>query len=294
MKTTTLRLLFVTIISAISFNLAAQDLVGSVIKVKGSRYSDKVWVFEVANTTRGYDWGWDAYKMQTASTLPPSIYASEPKDIFQIDVVPAFQDTYLTFKSGEDTVYTITFTNQLIETKHTQFFLYDSVANKTVDALAVGASYRFSVTPATLYTKRFKLLTALPVVVVPVVDTTKTDTTSTTVVVPTTKTVPTATNENDATPVPTTPETSKSVTTAVESVSDNTINVYSHSNTVFVNNKSVDKGILTIYEIGTGKQVASESFSANSVSTFKMSIKGIYLVRLSAGDKVYTGKLMME
>ena len=289
MKTTTLRLLFVTIISAISFNLVAQDLVGSAIKVKGSRYSDKVWVFEVDNTTRGYDWGWDAYKIQTASALPPSIYASEPKDIFQIDVVPAFQDTYLSFRSGEDTVYTITFTNQLIETKHTQFFLYDSVANKTVDALAVGASYRFSVKPATLYAKRFKLLTALPVIV-PVVDSTKTDT----VVVPTTKTIPTATNENDTTPIPTTPETSKSVTTATASVSETAINAYYHANTVFVNNKSADKGILTIYEIGSGKQVASESFGANSVTTFKMALKGIYLVKLSAGDKVQTGKMIME
>jgi hypothetical protein len=177
----------------------------------------------------------------------------------------------------------------LIETKHTQFLLYDSVANKTVDALAVGASYRFSVKPATLYAKRFKLLTALPVIV-PVVDSTKTDT----VVVPTTKTIPTATNENDTTPVPTTPETSKSVTTATASVSETAINAYYHANTVFVNNKSADKGILTIYEIGSGKQVASESFSANSVTTFKMALKGIYLVRLSVGDKVQTGKMIME
>jgi hypothetical protein len=135
----------------------AQGLACTRIEVNGSRYSDQVWVFAVSTCTRGFDNGWDGYKMLGTSTLIPQIFAIETCGKFQIDAVPTFTDTYIGFKAGEDSVYTLTFTNQLIEKASSELYLIDFIANKIVDIFKTGTSYTFKVLSTDTLVARFKI-----------------------------------------------------------------------------------------------------------------------------------------
>lgn len=144
--------------------IAQETLTSIRIDVKGMRYSDRMWVFAVEGTTRGFDNGWDAYKMIGTSTKIPTMYAAEETANLQIDAVPDINNTWIAFKAGEDSVYTLTFNNVLIENKYRQVLLFDSVANTTVDITATGTKYSFKVQKTVAPVKRFKLI-ALPLVV---------------------------------------------------------------------------------------------------------------------------------
>lgn len=177
MKTTTLiRNLFSGLIMMMSATMtisAAETLTSTRIDVTGSRYGDQMWVFAVDGTTRGFDNGWDAYKMIGTSSVLPTIYAAEETGNFQIDVVPDMNNTVIAFKAGEDTVYTFTFSNVLLENKYSRLFLVDSVADKTIEVTPNGSTYTFHVKKTTAPVKRFRLI-ALPLITSPA-DTTATN-----------------------------------------------------------------------------------------------------------------------
>lgn len=167
MKTSTLKTLFVTLLIVLKSTQAfAQNMVSTRIDVRGSRYSDQMWVFAVPTCTRAFDNGWDAYKMFGTSPLIPQIFAMEATANFQIDAVPTLNNTYVAFKAGEDTVYTFTFNNEYVSDLYSQLYLIDSVANKTVDIFKTGTSYTFSVQPTDAPVKRFKIVTSLPIPIV--------------------------------------------------------------------------------------------------------------------------------
>lgn len=176
MKTTTLirNLISVLIVMSVTMTIkATETLTSTRIDVTGSRYGDQMWVFAVDGTTRGFDNGWDAYKMIGTSSVLPTIYAAEETGNFQINVVPDMNNTLIAFKAGEDTVYTFTFSNVLLENKYSRLFLVDSVADKTIEVTPTGSTYTFHVKKTAEPVKRFRLL-ALPLVTSPA-DTTATN-----------------------------------------------------------------------------------------------------------------------
>lgn len=167
MKITTLKsLLFKLALLLMVANASAQDLTGIRIDVQGARFSDQMWLFSVPTCTYTFDNGWDGYKMFGTSDAP-QIFAIEPDGYYQVSSVPDVNNTYIGFSAGVDTVYTLTFNNDNLAVSYQHLFLIDSVTNKTTDVYQTGSTYTFSALPTSKPVRRFKIVTSLPVVVIP-------------------------------------------------------------------------------------------------------------------------------
>jgi hypothetical protein len=157
MKTTNFKSMLVTL-AVLLFSLQGFSITyyaGTRIDLTGATSSDQMWVFGVPGTTRGFDNGWDGYKM--TGTVATQIYAVEAAGNFQVDAVPDMNNTYIAFQAGTDTQYTMTFVNQALSPTYTSLYLVDSVANKTVNIFTSGTTYTFTATNTTPV-RRFKLL----------------------------------------------------------------------------------------------------------------------------------------
>ena len=156
MKTNYFKSALVTLaVLFISFQGFSVTYTGIRIDVVGATSSDQMWVFAVPGTTRGFDNGWDGYKM--TGTVATQIYAVESVGNFQVDAVPDMNNTYIAFQAGTDTQYTLTFTNQALSPTYSGLILVDSVANTSINVFTTGTTYTFTATNATPV-KRFKLL----------------------------------------------------------------------------------------------------------------------------------------
>ncbi|HEY6914356.1 MAG TPA: hypothetical protein VI413_06750 [Paludibacter sp.] len=277
MKTSTLKSLIVTLAIILSSSQAfAQNMVDTRIDVKGSRYTDQMWVFAVSTCTRDFDNGWDAYKM-FGSVVTPQLFAWEANGNFQIDAVPDFNNTYLGFRAGEDSVYTFTFNHEYVDQMYTQLYLIDSVANKTVNIFASGTQYTFTVQKTDMPVKRFKIVTSLPtppVVVAP--------TDPVVVVTPDTVVAPTE-------PV-VTPVDNKGKKDKVKK-----IKVYNVDKTLVVDNTGKEKGMLKLYNAVTGKLVKTVSFNATAVTRIPTELKsGSYVVYANTSTEDVTTTVVIR
>ena len=128
------------------------------IDVQGSHFSDRMWIFTITGCTAGYDNGYDGEKF-IGSNVAPQIYAIEEDGIYQVNSVDNMNNTYLGFQPGEDSIYTLTFTHQNLESHYSNVYLVDSVTQKTTDITATGATYTFTALPSDTIIKRFKIVT---------------------------------------------------------------------------------------------------------------------------------------
>jgi len=129
------------------------------IDVKGSRFSDCVWLFSVPTCTHNFDNGWDGRKMQ-GSSLTPQLFAMETDGNYQINAVDNINNSYLGFQAGEDTRYTLTFTHENTGIFNTQLYLQDLTENKMIDITKSGTEYIFDAPQSGLPVKRFKIITS--------------------------------------------------------------------------------------------------------------------------------------
>ena len=131
------------------------------IDVKGSRYSDRMWIFSNASCTRNFDNGWDGRKF-LGSPYTPQLYAQEADGDYQIDAVDNINNTELAFMTGEDTNYTLTFTHDNYDLQYSGYdlFLLDLVDNTKTDITQSGSSYSFTAVKSATATKRFKIITS--------------------------------------------------------------------------------------------------------------------------------------
>jgi hypothetical protein len=83
----------------------------------------------------------------------------ETDGIYQVNSVDDMNNTYLGFRAGEDSMYTLTFTHQNLELKYTNVYLIDSVAQQTVNITPSGTQYTFRSLPTDTIIKRFKIIT---------------------------------------------------------------------------------------------------------------------------------------
>ena len=128
------------------------------IDVKGSQFSDRMWIFTEANCTHSYDNGYDGEKF-IGSYVSPQIYAIETDGIYQVNSVDDMNNTYLGFQPGEDSLYSLTFTHYNLESKYNNVYLVDSIAHTTTDITASGSTYSFTSLPTDTLIKRFKIVT---------------------------------------------------------------------------------------------------------------------------------------
>ena len=319
MKTSTLKSVVIIIaICLFTLPIMAQNYVGIRIDVYGSRYSDQMWLFSVPTCTRNFDNGWDGFKMLGTNSYSPTIYASEVNGNFQVDAVPDFNNTFIAFKGGEDSQYTLSFYSEYLATMYQHLYLVDLVANKTVDILNSGVIYTFAVNKATDPLIRFQLITSLPtspeppVVPVTPVDTTTVTPVDTTTVTPIVPVVPVETPVDTVVVVPPTdpvvivpeqpadstvitdPEDNTDTTPVVDNnkgkkdkdnkdckkdKKEKKLKITCSKRTITIENKGKSKGALKIYNAITGKMVHTTQINSNGKTIVESNApKGTYVI----------------
>jgi len=128
------------------------------IDVKGSRFSDRMWIFSEPTCTRGFDNGWDGEKF-LGSALAPQLYAMEADGDYQVNSVDDINGTELGFLAGEDSIYTLTFTHENMEMQYPAVYLLDLETNITTDIAQSGTTYSFASRSTASPVKRFKIVT---------------------------------------------------------------------------------------------------------------------------------------
>ncbi|MDD4972211.1 MAG: T9SS type A sorting domain-containing protein [Paludibacter sp.] len=132
------------------------------VDVKGSRFTDRMWIFTVPSCTHGFDNGYDGEKF-LGSYIAPQIYAMEEDGDYQVNSVDNINNSYLGFQPGMDSLYTLTFTHQNLDSRYPAVYLVDSLAGTTVDITASGSTYAFKSLPTDTIVKRFKIVTSVEV-----------------------------------------------------------------------------------------------------------------------------------
>lgn len=129
------------------------------IEVKGARFVDKMWLFTVEGCTRGFDNGWDGPKMWGGAAAP-QIYAAEETGNYQVNSVDDINESYLGFRPGEDSSYTLTITHEHLKGKSNQgIYLVDLLTSEITDISSSPSVVHFNAEPMTPATKRFKIVT---------------------------------------------------------------------------------------------------------------------------------------
>ena len=130
------------------------------IKVSGSRYEDKMWIFTNSSCTPQYDNGWDGYKIIGSSKVP-QIWSIENNMNLQINTKDNINNSTLGFRYGEDSVYTIT-VSHTNDNLYTKLYLVDLLDNSTTDISASGTTVTFKANASTPLT-RFKIVTGMDI-----------------------------------------------------------------------------------------------------------------------------------
>lgn len=106
------------------------------IDVKGSHFSDKLYIFENEEQTNDFDNGWDGYKFDGETYAPQLMTRTSDLDL-AVDVSPAFGGKRIAFRVGEDNEYTLHFS-----TTEQGLQLRDLKTNAVVD-IVDGGEYSF-------------------------------------------------------------------------------------------------------------------------------------------------------
>lgn len=130
-----------------------------IIDVKGSRFSDRMWIFTNQTCTKSYDNGWDGTKF-LGSVLSPQLYTMGLDGDFQISAVDDINNTNIGFKAGEDTNYTLEFTNSGLSSVYDTLYLVDLIGNTVTDITQSGTVYSFTSQPTPTPVNRFRIVTA--------------------------------------------------------------------------------------------------------------------------------------
>ena len=113
--------------------------------------ADRMYVIQHNECTSGYDNGYDAKNMPVASQV--SIYTSEVEGQMEISVSDKIDSTYIGFRAGADSEYTLRITSVVGE----GLYLKD-LDNQTLISVYDGEEYTFSAEPNSVNDRRFLLL----------------------------------------------------------------------------------------------------------------------------------------
>ena len=113
--------------------------------------ADRMYVIQYANTTRGYDNGYDAKNIIAQGQA--NIYTNEPEGQMEISIADQIDSTFIGFAAGEDSEYTLTFTSLVGQ----DMYLHDIEAD-SLFLLVEDEQYTFKARPNSVNDMRFQLL----------------------------------------------------------------------------------------------------------------------------------------
>ncbi len=113
--------------------------------------ADRMYVIQYANTTRGYDNGYDAKNIIAQGQA--NIYTNEPEGQMEISVADQIDSTFIGFAAGEDSEYTLTFTSLVGQ----DMYLHD-LESDSLFLITEEGQYTFSAHPNSVNDMRFQLL----------------------------------------------------------------------------------------------------------------------------------------
>ena len=128
------------------------------IEVKGEKAIDKMWLITREGTSKGFDNGWDGYKMMGVGNVP-QLFAAEKSGYLQVSTSENINNTHIGFQPGTDVQYTLSFAHENLSSYYTMVELVDLAENRTIDIMQPGASYQFYAPNKELNTKRFMIRT---------------------------------------------------------------------------------------------------------------------------------------
>jgi hypothetical protein len=138
-------------------HVSVKEKIFTRIDVTGTGIIDRMWIYTDPLCTRGFDNGWDGYKM-IGSLTSPQIYAMEIDGNYQVNSIDDINNTNLGFKAGLDSVFTLTFTHHNKDARYRYLYLIDLIKNKTIDITASGSQYSFNSNSTDTIENRFKII----------------------------------------------------------------------------------------------------------------------------------------
>ncbi|WP_370519608.1 choice-of-anchor Q domain-containing protein [Paludibacter sp. 221] len=130
----------------------------TVVDVIGETAADRLWIFTEANTTRGYDNGWDGRKVLSGNNVT-QIYAAEADGNYQVNTVPSINNTQLAFVPGAEGEFTLRFTHENTAEIYAAIYLLDLERGTVTDITDSGTEYKFTATSSDSLQKRFRIVT---------------------------------------------------------------------------------------------------------------------------------------
>ncbi len=113
-----------------------------VLRVAGDTYSDRVHILSQAGFTDEYEDGWDGRKI-AGDDAAPMLAVVKGEDIMAVAAVADADEHYLSFRAGEDSVYTFAFDYQ-----GETIYLYDLLTAEATE-IKTGNTYTFEATNRT-------------------------------------------------------------------------------------------------------------------------------------------------
>lgn len=128
------------------------------IRLSSDHYTDCVWLLHEPTASRGYDNGWDGYKL-ISNNSDAIIYAKEAAGDFQVNTLCDFNNISLHFKAGKDTQYKLTIINHELSKEYSEIFLIDIKENKVITIEEDTTVYTFSAHNSNKEENRFRIMT---------------------------------------------------------------------------------------------------------------------------------------
>lgn len=135
---------------------AVDTKVSTMIDLRGTKFSDRMWVFVDDNATEGFDNGFDGPKMLGNANVS-QLYGIGTDDIYQINVLNNINNAYIGIQKGTEESFKLKFNHTNISDKYESLYLMDLANNQTVDITATGSEYVFTSTDSDPV-KRFKIV----------------------------------------------------------------------------------------------------------------------------------------
>ena len=162
MKKTTSFIVLLALIFCGTNAHAASSAISTRIDVTGATNADCVWFITNPLCTHNFDNGWDGYETNTSSTFVQLFAQEIDNSKYQIDAVNDVNEVNLYFKSGIDTVYTLSVMHQNLSNAYKVLYLYDVVMDTLIDITTAGVKYVFKTPKQQPASKRFVMYTSSP------------------------------------------------------------------------------------------------------------------------------------